>query len=191
MVSSVLIAQPYQCCTCVHSLPVSLIPKPSPKSGKRVWCSEWHFMSHGAGPYFVKNVIIALLNPELEFLTSQSIWTTTRPSLQKLETAAKSVETAENRLRDNLSFWFVSKYNRLHHTTIISSSAIWSGDHETIACIADHNLLRNLPSGQLHFPLWICISCGWVNALLALVVHMNHNDLDISFLLLCTSLSCK
>ena len=46
----------------------SLVPRPSPKSRKRVWCSEWHFLSHGAGPYFVENVIIAFLNPELEFL---------------------------------------------------------------------------------------------------------------------------
>ena len=32
----------------------SLVPRPSPKSGKRVWCSERHFLSHGAGPYFLK-----------------------------------------------------------------------------------------------------------------------------------------
>ena len=60
------------------------VPRPSPKSGKRVWCSERQFLSHGAGPYFVKNIIIAFLYPELEFLTSQSIWTTTEPGLQKL-----------------------------------------------------------------------------------------------------------
>ena len=35
-----------------------------------------HFLSHGVGPYCIKNVIIALSNPELEFLTPQSIWTT-------------------------------------------------------------------------------------------------------------------
>jgi len=37
------------------------------------------------------------LYPELEFLIPQSIWTTTQPGLQKLETAAKSIGTAENR----------------------------------------------------------------------------------------------
>ena len=63
-------------------------------------CSERQFLSHGAGPYFVKNVIIAFLYPELKFLTLQSIWTTTQPGLQKLETAAKSIGTAENRLQD-------------------------------------------------------------------------------------------
>jgi len=25
-----------------------------PEKWKRVWCSEQHFLSHGAGPYFVK-----------------------------------------------------------------------------------------------------------------------------------------
>ena len=34
-------------------------PDPSPKSGKRVWCSERLFLSHGAGSNGVKNVIIA------------------------------------------------------------------------------------------------------------------------------------
>ena len=100
----------------------SLVPRPSPKSGKRVWCSERQFLSHGAGPYFVKNVIIAFLYPELEFLTPQSIWTTTQPGLQKLETAAKSIGTAENRLRDK--FRLVSKYDRLRHAIVIRSSAI-------------------------------------------------------------------
>ena len=83
----------------------SLVPRPSPKSGKRVWCSERQFLSHGAGPYFVKNVMIAFLYPELEFLTPQSIWTTAQPGLQKLETAAKSIGTAENRLRDKFSLF--------------------------------------------------------------------------------------
>ena len=83
----------------------SLVPRPSPKSGKRVWCSERQFLSHGAGPYFVKNFIIAYLYPELEFLTPQSIRTTTQPSLQKLETAAESIGTAENRLRDSFSLF--------------------------------------------------------------------------------------
>jgi len=76
----------------------SLVPRPSPKSGKRVWCSDRYFSLHGAGPYFVKNVIIAFLSPEVEFLMPQSIWTTTQPGLQKLEMAVKSVGTVENRL---------------------------------------------------------------------------------------------
>ena len=41
--------------------------------------------THGAGSYFVKNVILAFLNPEVEFLMPQFIWTTTQPGLQKLE----------------------------------------------------------------------------------------------------------
>jgi len=45
-----------QCRTHVRT---SLIPRPSLKSGKRVWCSERHFLSHGAGLYFIKNVIFA------------------------------------------------------------------------------------------------------------------------------------
>jgi len=87
----------YRRCLSVHVPPFlgfrdkflhSLVPRPSPKRRKRVWCSERHFLSHGAGPYFVKNVIIAFFNLELKFLTPQSIWTTTQPGLQKLETAA-------------------------------------------------------------------------------------------------------
>ena len=74
----------------------SLVPRPSLKSGKRVWCSERQILSHGVGPYFVKNVIIAFLHLELEFLMPQSIWTTTQPGLQKLETAAESIWIAEN-----------------------------------------------------------------------------------------------
>jgi len=70
----------------------SLIPRPSPKSGKRVWCSERHFLSHGVGPYFIKNVITAFSNPELEFLTSQvHMDYTTQPGLQNLEIAAESI----------------------------------------------------------------------------------------------------
>ena len=38
---------------------VSLVPRPSPKSGKRVWCSERLFLSHGVGSNGIKNVIIA------------------------------------------------------------------------------------------------------------------------------------
>ena len=34
-------------------------PDPSPKSGRRVWCSEWLFLSHRVGSNAVKNVIIA------------------------------------------------------------------------------------------------------------------------------------
>ena len=99
---------------------ISLVPRPSPKSGKRVWCSERQFLSHGAGPYFVKNVIIAFLYPEFKFLTPQSIWTTIQPGLQKLETTAKTgCETSF------CYFRFVSKYDRLRHAIIIRSSAIW------------------------------------------------------------------
>ena len=53
----------------------SLVPRPSPKSRKRVWCSERYFLSHGVGPYFVKNVIFEFLYPELKFLMPLSIWT--------------------------------------------------------------------------------------------------------------------
>ena len=67
----------------------SLVPRPSLKSGKRIWCSERHFFSHGAGPYFIKNVKIVLLNLELKFLMSQSVWTTTQPGLQKAQDGRK------------------------------------------------------------------------------------------------------
>ena len=36
----------------------SLLPRPSPKSRKRDWCSEQLFLSHGAGSNGIKNVII-------------------------------------------------------------------------------------------------------------------------------------
>ena len=108
------------------STPTSLVPRPSPKSGKRVWCSERQFLSQWAVPYFVKNVIIAFLYLDLEFLTPQSIWTTTQLGFQKLETAAKSIGTAENRLRDKFSLFPIRfKYDRLCHAIIIRSSAIW------------------------------------------------------------------
>ena len=105
----------------------SPVLRPSPKSGKRVWCSERHFLSHGAGQCFVKNVIIAFSNPKLEFLMLQSIWTTTQPGLQKLETAAKSIGTAENRRRDTFSLFLIHFKIRLHTSCNykISSSAIW------------------------------------------------------------------
>jgi len=65
------------------------------------------------GPYFVKNVIIAFLNLELKFLTPQSIWTTTQPSLQKLETAtvywdsqqaAKQVSTISDSFQNTIAY---------------------------------------------------------------------------------------
>ena len=61
----------------------SLVPRPSPKkSGKRVWCSEQHFLSHGVELYFVKNVIIAFLKLVFKFLTPRCIWTTTQSRLR-------------------------------------------------------------------------------------------------------------
>jgi len=60
---------------------------------------EWYlllnlllFFVTWCGPYFVKNVLIAFLNPELQFLMPQSIWTTTQPGLQKLKPAATVVK---------------------------------------------------------------------------------------------------
>jgi len=104
----------------------SLVPRPFLKIGKRVWCSERHFLSHGAWPYFVKNVIIAFSNLELEFRTPQSIWTTIQPGLQKLEMVAKSIGTAENRLWDMFSLFPIrSKYDCLCYAVTIRSSAIW------------------------------------------------------------------
>ena len=44
--------------------------------------SEWHFLSCGAGPYVIENVIIAFFNLVLEFLTPWCIWTSTQPHLQ-------------------------------------------------------------------------------------------------------------
>ena len=78
------------------------------------------------GPYFVKNVIIAFLNPEVEFLTPQSIWTTTQPDLQKLEMATKSIWDSQKQAVRQVftisdSFY---KYECLHHAIIIRSSAI-------------------------------------------------------------------
>ena len=45
----------------VRSLAIAVtvsFPDPSRKSGKRVGCSEQHFLSHGVDLYLVKNVII-------------------------------------------------------------------------------------------------------------------------------------
>ena len=54
-------------------------PDPFPKSGKRVWCSERLFLSHGAGSNGVINVIIAFpmhcihIRSRAQFLTSHRI----------------------------------------------------------------------------------------------------------------------
>ena len=39
-------------------------PDPPPKSRKRVWCSERHFLSHG-GQYGIENVTITFIDLEL------------------------------------------------------------------------------------------------------------------------------
>ena len=97
--------------------PWSLVPRPSLKSGKRVWCSERHFMSHGAGPYFIKNVIIAFLNLEVKFLMPQSIWTTTQPGLQKLETAASRLGQPKTGCETSFRYFrSVSKYDPFQNT---------------------------------------------------------------------------
>ena len=92
-------------CTCTRF--VSFPDPPQKVERGYVWCSERQLLSQRAGPYFVKNVIIAFLYPELEFLTPQSIWTTTQSSFQKLKTAAKSIGTAENSLRDKFSLFLI------------------------------------------------------------------------------------
>ena len=51
-----------------QTLEGSLMPRPLP--GKRVWCSEWHFLSHGVGAYGVKNVIFPFYIWDLSFLTT-------------------------------------------------------------------------------------------------------------------------
>ena len=80
-------------------------------------------MSHGAGPYFIKNVIIAFLNLEVKFLMPQSIWTTTQPGLQKLETAASLLGQRKTGCEVSFHYFrFVSKYDHLHHAIIIRSS---------------------------------------------------------------------
>jgi len=57
-----------------------------------------YFWSHGVGPYNIKNVINAFLNPALKFL----ILYYTAP-LTKLEMDTSSIGTAENRVQDKVS----------------------------------------------------------------------------------------
>ena len=54
----------------------------------------------GVSGVLSKNVTIAFMNLELElnFLTSQCMWTSTQPHLHKLEMTEKPTGTAENRL---------------------------------------------------------------------------------------------
>ena len=83
-------------CICSHQhvngklLNCGLIPRPwvvlcpdPPKSGKRVWCYEWLFLSHGAGSNGVKNVIIAFpmycmiscsITTSLHIIAHSAIW---------------------------------------------------------------------------------------------------------------------
>ena len=58
-------------------------PLPPPKSGKRVWCYEWLFLSHGAGLNGVRNVIIAFpmyrmiscsITTSLHIIAHSAIW---------------------------------------------------------------------------------------------------------------------
>ena len=72
----------------------SLIPRPStlPEKQKEGLVFVVILLSHGAGPYFIKNVIIGFLNVELE---PPCIWTTTQPHLQMLKMTTKFIETAE------------------------------------------------------------------------------------------------
>ena len=104
----------------------SLLPRLSLKSRKKVWSSEQHFLSHEAGLYFIKNVTIIFLYLELEFLTPQLIimdYYTSR--FAKLETAAKSIGTAETGCKTSFQYFrFVSKYDHLRHAIIIRSSAM-------------------------------------------------------------------
>ena len=55
-------------------------------------------------PYIIKNVITAFLNPVLEFLTPQCIWTMTQLHLQKLKMATKSSGTGKNSLWDKFGY---------------------------------------------------------------------------------------
>ena len=111
----------------VHIIPNSLVIQTLlgeknvisvPQKNSKTWCHDRLYdegatlnivrvglLVTWAGPYFIKNVIIAFLNPEVEFLTPQSIWTTTQLSLQKLEMATKSIWTAENGLWDKFSLF--------------------------------------------------------------------------------------
>ena len=78
------------------------------------------------GPYIIMNVIIAILNPVLVFLTPWCIWTTTYAAAYKssrsLQLAARSIE---HRPQDKFSLPPVgSKYDCLHRASIITSSAI-------------------------------------------------------------------
>jgi len=85
--------------SCFYWKTISLFPGISiesrsqtiPKSGKRVWCSEWHL--HG-GSYWKKNVATALRLQLSDSLDGCKVWIT------KLEKAMKSLGTVENRLWD-------------------------------------------------------------------------------------------
>jgi len=57
-----------------------------PEKRKRVWCtcSKLHCLSHGEGPYTIRNAIIAFLNLAFKFLTPWCIWTTTQPPYKSL-----------------------------------------------------------------------------------------------------------
>ena len=77
---------------------VSFPDPQSPKSSKRVWCSERHLLSHGVGPCFVKNV---LSNLELEFLMPQSIRTSSYTAhFAKAQYGRKVYWDSRKRLQD-------------------------------------------------------------------------------------------
>ena len=72
----------------------SLIPRPGtlPEKHKEGLVFVAILLSHEAGPYFIKNVIVGFLNVELE---PPCIWTTTQPHLQILKITTKFIGTAE------------------------------------------------------------------------------------------------
>ena len=103
----------------VHSSLVNIL-RPSLKNGKRVWCSEQHFLSHRAGPYFVKNVIIAFLiwNPSFwRFNPYGLLHSPVCKSSRRLQSLLGQLKTG---CKTSFHYFgFVSKYN------IIRSSATW------------------------------------------------------------------
>ena len=96
---------------------VSLIPRP--KSGKGVWCSERHFLSHRA--YGIKNVMITFTSGDRLF------WQLLLHDMvnKSLIKATKFLRKAENELRGKFFYLqFDSKYDRLLFLQSDSSSQL-------------------------------------------------------------------
>ena len=86
------------------------------KGQERVWCSEWHFLSHGVGQY--KNVILALFKSGTQ-VSDTSLKIITRAPTYKWSRWPPGLLGQPKMCWETICH-FGSKYDCLHHANIIT-----------------------------------------------------------------------